>query len=83
MRLFLSRREAPRLSSQAPERPPPENTYGTVEEAEAAIQDHASNNGYRMVKNGTRSGRARFRCAKGRDYKPQANPETHESKRRN
>jgi hypothetical protein len=26
--------------------------------------------------------RARFRCAKGRDYKPEANPETHESKRR-
>ncbi|KAK4237376.1 hypothetical protein C8A03DRAFT_16075, partial [Achaetomium macrosporum] len=39
-------------------------------------------NGYRMVKNGTRFGRARFRCAKGREYKPQANPETHESKRR-
>jgi hypothetical protein len=35
-----------------------------------------------MVKNGTRSGRARFRCAKGREYKPQANPEAHESKRR-
>lgn len=35
-----------------------------------------------MVKNGTKSGRARFRCAKGREYKPQANPETHESKRR-
>ncbi|KAK4096646.1 hypothetical protein N658DRAFT_435671, partial [Parathielavia hyrcaniae] len=35
-----------------------------------------------IVKNGTRSGRARFRCAKGRDYKPQAKPETHESKRR-
>ncbi|KAK4095682.1 hypothetical protein N658DRAFT_399818, partial [Parathielavia hyrcaniae] len=35
-----------------------------------------------IVKNGTRSGRARFRCAKGRDYEPQAKPETHESKRR-
>ncbi|KAL2127968.1 hypothetical protein VTI74DRAFT_9920 [Chaetomium olivicolor] len=35
-----------------------------------------------MVKNGTRSVRARFRYARGRDYKPQANPETHGSKRR-
>ena len=72
--------------SQAPERscgpPPPEADYATLEQAWEAIQGHASVNGYRMVKNGTNPGRARFRCAKGRDYKPQANPETHESKRR-
>ena len=72
--------------SQAPERscgpPPPEADYATLEQAWEAIQAHASVNGYRMVKNGTKPGRARFRCAKGRDYKPQANPETHESKRR-
>ena len=71
--------------SQAPERPcglpPPEADYATLEQVWEAIQAHASINGYRMVKNGTKPGRARFRCAKGRDHKPQGNPETHESKR--
>ena len=73
-------------SSQAPERPcgppPPEANYATLEQAWEAIQAHASLSGYRMVKNGIKAGRARFRCAKGRNYKPQANPDTHESKRR-
>ena len=78
--------EASSSPSYVPERPcgppPPEADYATLEEAWEAIQAHASTNGYRMIKNGTTSGRARFRCAKGRDYKSQANPETHESKRR-
>ena len=80
--------EASEISSlsQAPERPcgspPPEADYATLDQAWEAIQAHASINGYRMVKNGTKPGRARFRCAKSRHYKPQGNPETHESKRR-
>jgi hypothetical protein len=35
-----------------------------------------------MVRNGHSSGRARFRCAKGRKYKPRTNSETHDSRRR-
>ena len=62
--------------SQAPERPcgspPPGAGYVTLEQAWEAIQAHASINGYRMVKNDTKPGRARFRCAKGRDYKLKA-----------
>lgn len=86
MNLFLSRMEVVESSSQAPDRPcgppPPETVYASEEAAWQAIQAHASANGYRMVKNGHRSGRARFRCAKGRKYKSHANPETHDSKRR-
>ena len=86
--ILLGSMEASKASPllQAPERPcgppPSEADYATLEQAWEAIQAHASINGYRMVKNGTQPGRARFRFAKGRDYKPQGNPGTYESKRR-
>jgi hypothetical protein len=62
--------------------PPPAAVYGSLDQAWDAICSHAAANGYRVSKNGFRHGKARFRCAKARKYKSQANPETHESKRR-
>lgn len=62
--------------------PPPPAIYATLDELSAAVDAHAAKNGYKIVKNGIKSGRARFRCAKGRKWASKAKPEVHDSKRR-
>ena len=62
--------------------PPPERVYSSMGEASDSINAHAAANGYKIVKNGIKNGRARFRCAKGRTFASSADPAVHESKRR-